>query len=437
MTNKETTSNGIKLKNKKVSQSKIDNFDLSNYLVGLLWHEPFYSRILRSLNKIETTEIPTAGVLCKDGNITLWWNREFLASLKKEEIFGLLKHECLHLVYHHTTERRKLPHLIWNYSTDLAINSIIPYNQLPKGGLVPGRPLPRLTKEDKEEMTAESIEFYNHISNFINNLEVGKTSEYYFQKLMQDEKIKEKGEQSFDVVMGDVSGIGFDDHENWDSMSEDEKELIKEKIQDVLKDAVNEANSSSWGSVPHNIQKQLNEMVSRKIDWKAILKRFCGIKRRDERSSSNKRLSRKYPFIHPGIRRNYKPMIAVYIDESGSVTDKELQKFYSELNNLSDKTDFYVYRFDTQVNNDEGFLWKKGKKISLNRSKCGGTCFNSVTKHALKNKKKFDGYIIFTDGCAPKPKESNGLKRCWLLIENYNLMFEPSSKDTVIQSKNS
>jgi len=120
---KETTSNGIS-RSINVSQSDIDNFKLQSHLVDLLWDEPFYSRILRSLNKIETEEIPTAGVLCKDGEITMWWNRRFLASLPKNKVKGLIKHECLHLAFKHTTDRRNSPHIIWNYATDLAINSI-------------------------------------------------------------------------------------------------------------------------------------------------------------------------------------------------------------------------------------------------------------------------------------------------------------------------
>ena len=73
-----------------------------------------------------------------NGNITLFWNREFLAGLTNKKMLGLLKHECLHLVFGHTSERRRDPHLIWNYSTDLAINSIIPMDELPEGGLIPG-----------------------------------------------------------------------------------------------------------------------------------------------------------------------------------------------------------------------------------------------------------------------------------------------------------
>ena len=141
------------LKKRKVSQDIIDNFDLTKHLVDFLWNEPFYSRILRSLNKIESTMIPTAGVTSKDTDITLLWNREFMAGLSSKEVIGLLKHECLHLVFGHTTERRRDPHIIWNYATDLAINSTIPEKELPEGGLIPGKAL--TYEQDQLEQLSE------------------------------------------------------------------------------------------------------------------------------------------------------------------------------------------------------------------------------------------------------------------------------------------
>ena len=53
--------NNNMLKKRKVTKKEIDEFDLTTHLVNFLWNEPFYSRILRSLNKVETKEIPTAG----------------------------------------------------------------------------------------------------------------------------------------------------------------------------------------------------------------------------------------------------------------------------------------------------------------------------------------------------------------------------------------
>ena len=142
--------NNQHLTSQKVSDEEMAKFSLSEHLVDFLWNEPFYSRILRSLNKVESTHIPTAGVSAVNGELTLWWNRRFMAGLSRKQVRGLLKHECLHLVFGHTTERRKDPHIIWNYGTDLAINSTIPESELPEGGLIPGRHL-AITEEQKEQ----------------------------------------------------------------------------------------------------------------------------------------------------------------------------------------------------------------------------------------------------------------------------------------------
>ena len=53
----------------------------------------------------------------------------------------------------------------------------------------------------------------------------------------------------------------------------------------------------------------------------------------------------------------------------------------------------------------------------------------------MKNKKKFDAYMILTDGGAPKPNPSLGIKRCWILASGCQLVFESDSNDIVINMK--
>jgi len=417
------------LKKRKVSQERIDNFDLTKHLVDFLWNEPFYSRILRSLNKIESNIIPTAGVTSKDTDITLLWNREFMAGLSSKEVIGLLKHECLHLVFGHTTERRRDPHIIWNYATDLAINSTIPEKELPEGGLIPGKAL-TYEQDQLEQLSEKEKESFLKLSELIASFPKNKTSEYYFEKLMSDSDIKEYLESQEQTIQ-----IGFDDHDGWDDIPEDQKELIEGKIKEILKEAAEEANNRNWGSISAEMRQEIMKMLSNEIKWESLLKRFCGFTKRDERRSSIRKLNRKYPGIHSGFKKIYKPMIAVYIDESGSVSNQELSKFYAELDNLSNRTDFYVYRFDHSVDEKSSFLWKKNSRPDMHRTLTGGTCFNAVTKHAIKNKKKFDGYIVLTDGGAPKPDISRGLKRCWILATGCKLMFDADKTDIVINIK--
>lgn len=428
MSNKSTANKNVY--GQEVCSKKAAAFDLTPHLVALMWDEPFYSRIIRSLNKKESTDIETAGVLCDDGVLNFWWNRNFLASLSKQKIKGLLKHECLHLVFCHTTSRRKDPHIIWNWATDLAINSLIPKNELPKGGLIPGEPLPKLSKEEMSRLSQEEIENHNKISNLIASLPKEKTSEFYYYELMSNDTMKEMAPHpdKFQIVFGS----GMDDHQGWDDLNDSEREMVAEKIKEIMRSAAEEADQKGWGSVSARMRQKIRTAISNKVPWQSVLKRFCGFSNRQNKENTVTRLNRKYPLIHPGSKYEYKSTIAVYIDESGSVSNKHLETFYGELNSLSKVTDFWLYKFDTNVNDKEGFLWKKGKKINLNRSQCGGTCFQAPTDHANANKDIFDGYIIFTDGMAPEPSFSK-VKRGWLLTPDGSLAFDKSNRDILIK----
>lgn len=432
--NNDTTSVDLGVPKDFVDQDKIDNFNLSKSLLDLLWSEPFYSRILRSLTKIESDTIPTAGVLAQEDDIVLWWNRKFFASLTHKHLLGVLKHECLHLVFGHTTKRKKDPHLVWNYATDLAINSIIGIDNLPEGCLYPGQHLPVLKEKDINEMSEKMVKDYNNLSSQIASFPTNKTSEFYFEKLIKEghaesleKSSEEHGTSSKDFLL--------DDHDSWNELSQESKDFIENKVEEILKSAVSEANKKGWGSVSSDTRIKLNNIISREINWESILKRFCGFTRKAERTSSIRRLNKKYPGIHPGTNKKYRPTIAIYVDESGSMRPSDLETLYAELQNLSKMTDFYLYKFDTIVDEKNGFLWKKGKKITINRTLTGGTCFNSATNHALKNKSNFDGYIIFTDGGAAKPRPSVGLKRCYLLTPEDKLNFVSDKNDIVINMK--
>ena len=91
-------------------------------MIKFLLDEPFFSDIMRCIRKEMTNSIPTAGVLCKDDSIVMYWNPKFVSKLPVRQMFGLLKHECYHLIYQHCTSRKQEPHLMWNIATDLAIN---------------------------------------------------------------------------------------------------------------------------------------------------------------------------------------------------------------------------------------------------------------------------------------------------------------------------
>jgi len=406
----------------QVTDAEAKDFKLDTHLVKLMWDEPFFSSVLRTVTKIRTDAIPTAGVLAKDGDVKMWWNPKFLASLNNKEIKGLLKHECYHLVFQHTTTRRHDPHRVWNYAADLAINSLIPEDELPEGGLIPGKAFKALTDEDKANMGEDRVRQYEALSLLIESFPKEEAGEWYFSRLMENEDAKDaiegkpgedgdgEGESNGPAVPGTM-----DDHEGWDELSEEERELVKGKVRQAVEDAVKDCDKKGqWGSISSDTRGKIRDMISKEIPWKSLLRNFVGMTRRANRHSNVRRLNRKYTGIHPGIQRGYTSSIAVYIDQSGSVSENELELLFGELRSLAKHTEFVCFHFDSDVDEDSETTWRNGKTPATHRTRCGGTDFTAPSIHANKNKTRFDGYLILTDGYAPDPGPSK-LRRGWVI----------------------
>lgn len=391
-------------------------FDLNMHVARLLMNEPFFAALSRRIDKSENRGIPTAAVFVdpKSAQFHMWYNPEFFARLTDKERAAVLKHEFYHLIFEHVTGRRPDGEnmMMWNYATDLAINSHL-MGQLPEGCLMPGK-----------EQFAE--------------YEPGLSAEQYLRLLKQDENFKDKGKGDGKGEPGDCKGDGgepgegegepgqgggmpdngqFDSHEQWEEVDQTTKEIAKERLKDALKKASEEASkSNSWGTVPAAVRKEIMDRLSGTIDWRKVLRYFVKTSQRANKTSTVKRINKRYPYIHPGKKVRRQASIAISIDQSGSVSDIMLACFFAELNKLSDLATFTVVPFDTQVAEDKVYIWKKGEKRLYERVACGGTCFNAPTEYV--NARSFDGHIVLTDLEAPKPKASK-CQRMWMTTKEH------------------
>lgn len=420
----------------EVSDEEANNFKLDPYLIRLIDIDPFFSYILMNLKRVRTGEIPTAGVTATKEGLTLYWNPKFLASLEKRQVLGLLKHECYHLVFKHCTSRKRKPHQMWNFATDLAINSLIDFKDLPEGGLFPGKALANLDKvTDPAQLKA-----WKRLSELIESFPKDQASEWYFNKLMSDEELKEAMDKLPPSNSGEpMTGIpGMDDHEGWgDGLSQEERQQIEDEVKELVKKAAGACDKSSskgWGSVSAKTQEKIRKSFQNTIDWKKVLANFIGRRQRAKKSSTYRKINRKYPYIHPGRKIGHTSNLAVYIDQSGSISHKDITAFTGVLTGLAKNVTFTFYNFDTIVDESSKQVWKKGKKnINIPRTVTGGTCFDCVEEHFRKHD-NFDGYIVLTDGAASKPKPCKK-RRCWVILPKYKLYFEKDSKDMVVNMK--
>tara|TARA_B100000282_G_scaffold66781_1_gene44972 strand:+ start:824 stop:2011 length:1188 start_codon:yes stop_codon:yes gene_type:complete len=374
----------------------MSNFDLNIHTARLLMDEPFFAAVSRRIDKRASYAIPTAGVLVNPNTaqFEMLYNPEFFEKLTDDERRDVLKHEFYHITFLHVTDRMPEGENVkrWNIATDLAINSHL--HNLPEGGLIPGEgPFKDLPK-------GMSAEWY--LANLPKKQTSKEEQEYYEEG--------EDGEQS----QGDADGLPdtLDDHSGWAKCSQEVKDMAKERLKDIIKKAGDEcAKSNNWGSVPQDCRKKIMKVLETKVDWKKVLRYFVKASQKANRSSSIKRINRRYAYIHPGRKSNRVAKVAVSIDQSGSVSDDMLSKFFAELGKLAEVAEFVVVPFDTRVDENLVWTWKKGKRVAMERVMSGGTDFDAPTEYV--NGKDFDGHIILTDMMAPKPRPSK-CQRMWM-----------------------
>jgi len=392
----------------------VSAFDLNIHVHRLLMDEPFFAALSRRMDKRATNAIPTAGVtVTEEGKLQMVYNPKFFAPLSDEARKDILKHEFYHIVFQHVTGGRFLSfrdmapseRKIHNIAMDLAINGNLP--NLPEGACFPGK-------------------------GPFEHLEPHKTAEHYLRELRKMQKDPPEGEGNGEGEGGGEGGTpgegqgngnpldgmdSFDDHSGWDDVDEQTKQIAEERVKEFIKDAVEEANSSGrgWGSVPSNCRKEIIASISTKVDWRKVLRYFVKQSQKANKRSTVRKINKRYPYQHPGKKATRTAKIAIAIDQSGSVSDDMLSAFFAELNSLAKIAEFTVIPFDTRVDPDKNFVWKKGMSRKRERTMHGGTCFDAPTKF-VNEKGGFDGLIICTDMEAPKPVRCT-VQRLWITDE--------------------
>ena len=405
----------------------MSEFNLNDHVYRLLQHEPFFAALSRRIDK-KPGNVPTAGVrVTPDGHFEMVYSPEFFEGLTDEQRSGVLIHEFYHLIFEHVTGRlpdelagvmqtqKPTPEQaqkfkIWNIAADLAINYHIGADNLPENCCIPGG---KMFEDMPGDMTAE----------------------WYYARLL--EKMEEQENDSNDGASGgsgdgadgessgqsfDPDNAGqFDSHADWGQGEAGPEEqaamdIAKERLKEALKDAANEASTRNWGSVSSSCRREIMERITSKVDWRKMLRYFIKTSQRSNKRSTPKRLNRRYAYVHPGRKVNRTANIAISIDQSGSVSDGMLAAFYGELNKLASLATFTVIPFDTRVAEDKVYVWRKGEQRKRERVMYGGTCFDAPTEYV--NARGFDGHIVLTDLCAPKPKSSK-CQRMWMTTKEY------------------
>ena len=359
----------------------------------LMLKEPFYGLFLIGLNKLWSKRVPTAGVCKHNINYQLAINEEFWETLSPEHHIGLLKHELLHIAFFHLTIHDDFADKnLANIAMDLEINQYIDSMYLPDGGCT----------IDNEMFSPM-------------NLPLKAGCRVYYD-LLQQELDNGDGTSQFEKMMKaqgmgltiDENGNLVPDHSTWDEfndLSEAEKKLVQKQVEHQLKEIAEQVEKSR-GHVPGELKGLLDRLNTKeppRFDWKAYLRRFTGGSQKVFTKKLRRKFNKRFE-DNPGLKIKHRKHILVAVDTSGSVSDKEVQEFFQEIDHIN-KTgaDITIVQCDTHIRHIGPY--KAGDKIEIHGR--GGTYFDPVLELYNENQDKYTCLVYLTDGecdCSVKPR---------------------------------
>lgn len=239
------------------------------------------------------------------------------------------------------------------------------------------------------------------------------------------------GEDVFEP--GDLDDVGEQIYnsgsENLDKKSADQ---LKQEWQNIAREAA----SKSAGSGSAGIDRFLRELNKPKVNWKSELKRFVrNIYSKVGYKMPNKRYIHQDDYLY-GIKATLTPSfddVVIAIDTSGSIGEKELTKFVSEVKGIMDIykiKNIHIIWCDSEIPSPGGVQSFVGTKFDVKYMKPtggGGTSFippfEWIRDNILKKNKKPAFVIYFTDAESSDIPSKQLVKDyvdriMWVIIDN-------------------
>lgn len=329
----------------------------------------FLSTLLFSLKHTITKAVPTAAT----NGIELVINPDFFMSISETERVGVLVHECMHVAWNHMERGRHLDKERYNAAADYVINiGLIDAGfELPAGGLI-----------DKQYRGMSTKQVYDLLPVTLPNNPMGGDVQY-------NDGSKESRERQMEVANILVKAIMRSEMEH-----------------------------DTPGTVPAEISRMVEKLINPKLGWDTLLQNYMSSFQKDDYSM--RKPNRRYApdFYLPSQYSERLTNISVAIDLSGSISEKQLQAFLSEINYIHSTMNpetMTIIGFDTKVTDiheiDEG-----QDILSLKFRGGGGTDIKPVFKYF--NKTKPNVAIIFSDMWFNWPSKPLECEHIWVIIDN-------------------
>lgn len=342
--------------------------------VGMLLKASFFGNLATRLKLINADE--WCSTAATDGR-NFYYNTRFIKMLKTKEIEFLFGHEILHCIYDHFGRRGDRDPQLWNIAGDFCNNADLKKHKI--GEFITS--VPCLYDSKYEGMSAEEV---------------------YDDLYKNAEKINLQ--DLIDKMIDDhLDGQGDDSDEGEGKrpkLSPEERQQIRDEIKEAMLSA---AQTCDAGNLPQGVKRLIQELTEPKLDWRELLR--MQIESTVKSDYSWMRSSRKgwhVDAVMPGMKTNDAIDIAVFLDMSGSISDRQGRDFLSEVKGIMETFEnfrIHIACFDTEVYNARQYDSDTLEDITEYDLKGGGgtdfdCIFGYLKEHEIEPKKM----VVFTDG---------------------------------------
>lgn len=409
-------------------------------VVKLLNQRPFFGHVLANMRKeivpdLKMHDGETRGTMCVrwiGKQVALASQPDFVIE-NQEFLVGLLEHEVRHIVFDHlrriSMEALFTDPELANIAGDIVCNQTIEH-KMPKDVALP--------ETFKFEKNLTMNEYYKLLQKASHNMTItlvsgdgegedeGEDGEGQGGEGQgQDEKDGQGGEGDDPK---DGEGKGGKKEIKIRAIDQHTKDHIKNpQLRSQLKDLVRRAKDSTpKGKMPGDLAGAIEDLIGSKpaqLSWRQLLQRFMTAAIGDEIEYTIHRRSKRYGTF-PGLKHESLGVYAlVAFDNSGSVSDEELEQFFGELKGIlkripSSRVDFVQH--DTRIQSiEDNYSNFSGKDVVRGR---GGTDLRPVydlAKDRMRHGYEYSCIIHMTDGYGPAPKLPPRVPVLWVFTENH------------------
>lgn len=338
---------------------------------------PFFGSLAASVDYVGTSRVRTMG----SNGRTIYYNPASVAGLTEEELTFLLTHEICHIAFDHVRRGQGKDRVVWREATDAVINQLLKRDgmKIIRGGI-----------DYPEAIDYDADAYYDLLMAQKLDIELSEGMLEGTETMSDEETELEEGDQ---IIPADE--VRDDDHSLWDEEELEEIEIVTPR------------QGKKAGTAIGRDERPISDIGRGKpiLDWRLILR---------DTINYGVDWSLIHAEIEDGIVRPVletwpMPETEIVLDTSSSVDDNLLRNFLRECKNILQLSRLRAGCFDTMF---YGFQEIRTEEDIDNMVFMGGggTDFDVATSAFSL---RCDNKIIFTDGCAPMPKEP--IDAVWLV----------------------